>query len=822
MTLLESIHDPLSSQAIPDGEAGRRDLQWLAPFLRYAMGVYLRRDGEAPKARQLLLSTVESVYGSQHRQAVLESLEDLAQEDGEPEIPQSHVKDLSDEEKLLVAVLLVYVGTVDKDWTGRQHAYLDNLMEALSFFDAAAVRGWLLGTWPRDRYRKMDTPLKKWTSSDRRLPRRLAARVVGFAKQNRRIDVTPDEFRSLWDQVMEEVTDMREAASALGPAFHKEVERSIDALRALKDIRVVVLGEFNVGKSTIINRLLGRPEFMPTDTLPSTSGIIEITEGSDETYHRADATTRDSLKEVPREAFHSGAGNADARSRDGNTEDQPKAHAVERWRVTLPKSILGSEERVALVDTPGLNEDPIRDELAQREAQGAHASVLVIDASQPLTQYERELVEIMAGQIRGMTVVLNKADQASSNEAVSRAKERVLDHLSKYGLTDDQVVAFSATNSVSEGNDSSLATVSELRNSVRQVALRNVTPVRYGQLLDEVERLSRALEQKLNHREGQLSKGVEELREEKEERESEKKRCEIAIDRMTAQVQQQGETAAIFLSTEFEKRWPDIVQDVKDSKENWDTEVNPLFSPKEAARDIAADAEEVLVGRVKMWANEEAKSILEDHLERILHQVKQDLEEVSEYVQRAQGLDSEEIVTQVISSASSEVFGTDDIGMNIKDGFQAALMVVVSAVVGYIIADVVLFYILSIISGFLNPWLLAGAAVAGLAVLAVGGKEAVYRKIKTKIADKLESELTSRSMKEDLRDGLRDKVEETFRDFAMAIRGEASSYLEEAEHQFEKVMDQLEDEEVEMEDVLSDVDELRERRHRLVDLVEAA
>jgi gas vesicle protein len=291
---------------------------------------------------------------------------------------------------------------------------------------------------------------------------------------------------------------------------------------------------------------------------------------------------------------------------------------------------------------------------------------------------------------------------------------------------------------------------------------------------------------------------------------------------MTAQVQQQGETAAIFLSTEFEKRWPDIVQDVKDSKENWDTEVNPLFSPKEAARDIAADAEEVLVGRVKMWANEEAKSILEDHLERILHQVKQDLEEVSEYVQRAQGLDSEEIVTQVISSASSEVFGTDDIGMNIKDGFQAALMVVVSAVVGYIIADVVLFYILSIISGFLNPWLLAGAAVAGLAVLAVAGKEAVYRKIRTKIADKLESELTSRSMKEDLRDGLRDKVEETFRDFAMAIRGEASSYLEEAEHQFEKVMDQLEDEEVEMEDVLSDVDELRERRHRLVDLVEAA
>jgi metal-dependent amidase/aminoacylase/carboxypeptidase family protein len=142
--------------------------------------------------------------------------------------------------------------------------------------------------------------------------------------------------------------------------------------------------------------------------------------------------------------------------------------------------------------------------------------------------------------------------------------------------------------------------------------------------------------------------------------------------------------------------------------------------------------------------------------------------------------------------------------------------------VGYIIADVVLFYILSIISGFLNPWLLAGAAVAGLAVLAVGGKEAVYRKIKTKIADKLESELTSRSMKEDLRDGLRDKVEETFRDFAMAIRGEASSYLEEAEHQFEKVMDQLEDEEVEMEDVLSDIDELRERRHRLVDLVEAA
>ena len=832
MEVVQLIQEDLPDTVISKDGSESPEAMWATLFLKYGMEVYDRRDGDAPKARSLLRETAEAVYGSASARVVLTTLQRNARDDTSHPRSDEDVADLASREKTLLGVLLVYLAATDRHWSQAQHVYLDKVIPHLLPMDAADIHGWLAGSWPKERYRVLDAPLKQWAETERSLPRRLAAFALGFAKQNRRVKVTPDEFVALWERTHASIDAMQDVACTLGPAFSKEIERSRNVLQQMRNIRIVVLGEFNVGKSSLINRLIGREGFMPTDSLPSTSGIIEITKGDAERYFLADPHSRKSLKQVPREQFHKKAGDANARSLasvqlsdlaeaaeswlNGIDED---AQRVKQWRVELPQRVFSGDQRVTLVDTPGLNEDPVRDELARHEARGAHASVIVMNTAQPLTQYERDLFEIMAGQARGMTIVLNKADLAESPNDVRRARKRVFDHLSRFGICEEQVIAFSALRSEERRKGNLSVTVTELKQTIESVALDNVTPVCYGQLLDEVQRLSNAFTRKLNTREAELECDIRQLQEEREKREREQAQARIDIDTMTTRVRTMGETAAVLLSDAFEKAWPEIIDDLKASKDTWDTDQNPVFHPKKAAKEIADDAEKKLVGRIKIWSREEATPLLEDQSSKIIDQIERDLERVAQYIERVQGVEANEVTTRAISAASSGVFGVEDIRVNGK--VQAAILIIVSLIVGYIIADIVLYYILSVIAGFLNPWLLAVAVVLALGVFLTGGREAVYRRIKGKVADKLEEKLTSRSIREDLRDGLRDQVEDVFKDFANAIRDEATSYVDESKHQFELVVEQMENASLEKEDIQENIRALREEVQCLEDLAQA-
>jgi GTP-binding protein EngB required for normal cell division len=801
--LTNAIHETAGIQSLPEKSIQNNDQHWAVAVLRYGLGVYIRKDDESPVARQLLEQTARSVYGDDCWKRALGKLESEAQ--NTETVPDERLEgiDGDDREKALVAATLVYLAVVDQDWTKAQQDYLSHVIPQLIAIDAAELLNWMHGTWPRDRYRFLDQPLEFWTTGTRKLARKHAASILGFAKQNRRVDVTPEEFRDQWETVRSHLRGLKPLSQQLGPAFVSEVERSIRALQQMKQIRVVVLGEFNVGKSTLVNRLLGLPGFMPTDGLPSTSGIIEVRSGEQERYLCKNAAGEE-YEEVRKQAFSQQAGNANELSLASATGGDTDNRSVRQWKVYVPETVLTGEQEVALVDTPGLNEDPLRDELSKREARTAHAAVLVMDAGQPLTQYEQELLEVMAGQIRGLTVVLNKVDTVAQDVARG-AKTRVLEHLERYGLREDQIVLFNAEDPGVGGGVGE----KELTERIRAVAVENVTPVRYGQLANEVDRLGRALRQQLDHYEKKVQQTVEELQEERERRDAKRQQCRAKIQSVEEVVRQAGQDAARHLSFKLEKDWPEIVEKLKQSKSNWSTEKNPLWSPKKAAKDIAEDAESNLVGLVKSWAHEQGEPVFRDRIESMMKQIRDDLEEIADYVEEAQGMDADDVVSHLIERASGDAFDEPDLDFDLKDGFQAALMVVVSAAVGYIVADVVLYYMLSLIAGLLNPWLIAAAATAALTILVTSGKVAMYRKVKDKVADKIEEELTSEAVKNELRDGVQEKVEETFDSFGRSIRKQANSYVEEAEHQFEKVVQDLENTRDEKEEIQNRIRDLR-------------
>jgi GTP-binding protein EngB required for normal cell division len=831
-SISRAAYDTLSAadkQTLDDLNADRAGLEeriqdeglsWAVAFLKFGMDLHVRREGNAPKARQLLVQSARTVYGDDANGAVLRALEQQATQDAAAdETDWSEWTDLLDAtepgpDSMLVALLLVFSSIVDRHWSDAQKVYLHAVVPSLLPLDAAELRGWLVGSWSADRYRMLDGEVDAIADGSSSLRARLAGKVLAFSKQNRDLDITPEEFNALRDAVGNHLHTMRDAAQALGASYVRRVQQTLDVIDDLKRIRVVVLGEFNVGKSTLVNRVLCRPDFMPTDGLPSTSGIIEITSGERETFARKNARQDDAYEPVSPRQFYEKAGDANRQSVEEAQAHEANGQAVQYWRVTISGDLITAEEQVTLVDTPGLNEDPMRDKLSRLEARSAHAAILVMDASQPLTQYERQLVNTLSGQIRGLLVVLNKADRVSE-DAARRSKQRVLDHLGPLGLREEQVVLFSANQTLGNGTPSAGISADTLNATIQKTASTNVTPVRYGRLMDAVERCSQMLSQQLGHQETRLRQSLEELEGEKKQREKERKRCENLIGNLKKFIEKEGRKTSQAVAENFRESWPGIIEKLEDSRSEWDTDINPITSPKKATEDIASDAEESLIKIVERWANSEASEILKTNFEEILEGIHKRLKDVAKYIGGIQGIDGDSIIVEIIQRSVKEAFNVDDLSVK---GFKIRYLIIsiVAALVPQIITSIVFGTIASIIAFLINPFVLASIAISAIGLSIFIGVARTLERIKSEVAKVVSSKLGNKKVMKKIEKKIKSAFTNKFDALALAVAEEASSYVEEAEHQFENMIAQLKAEEDQKEKTQRRIDTLRKEIGQLV------
>jgi len=214
-------------------------------------------------------------------------------------------------------------------------------------------------------------------------------------------------------------------------------ERSVRDLAAAR-VRVaqdrfnlVVLGEFKRGKSTLINALLGR-SVLPTAVIPLTSVVTAI-----------------------------GAGDHDrlvVRYVDGREEDRPLSEisdyvtegrnpgnrlGVELARVELDHDLLAAG--LELVDTPGIGSIHSHNTAVAREfLPRVDAAICVLDAGQPLSQAERELLLELTERVPRLLIVINKIDHlepADRDVAVEFIRSALRDLI---GDDDTEVFAVSA------------------------------------------------------------------------------------------------------------------------------------------------------------------------------------------------------------------------------------------------------------------------------------------------------------------------------------------------------------------------------------------
>ncbi|MFA5594780.1 MAG: dynamin family protein [Trueperaceae bacterium] len=160
-----------------------------------------------------------------------------------------------------------------------------------------------------------------------------------------------------------------------------------DVRTALADLdglfMLVVAGEFNAGKSSLVNALLGE-RVMPEGVTPTTDRVTLITYGPEA-----------------------------SESSDG-------PNVVRR---TYPNPLL---DAVAFVDTPGTNAIVAKhQELSERFVPRADLVVFVTSADRPFTQSERTFLELIASWGRKVIMVVNKFDILEQEDE----RRKVLDYV---------------------------------------------------------------------------------------------------------------------------------------------------------------------------------------------------------------------------------------------------------------------------------------------------------------------------------------------------------------------------------------------------------
>jgi small GTP-binding protein len=202
-----------------------------------------------------------------------------------------------------------------------------------------------------------------------------------------------------------------------------ETTAALSALAAERSrpVRIAIVGEFNAGKSTFINALVGA-DIAPTGVLPTTATLHHL-------RYAQDSIARIVLMPDP-------ASPRRARERIVPVADlraalKTEVPHVKRVEILLP---IASLTRVEILDTPGFNApDESHAEAARDAFEEADAVIWLIDAAQPMKSTERVVLEEARAQKLPVQILVNKADRLSPDD-LAKVMELVVSSLREIGI----------------------------------------------------------------------------------------------------------------------------------------------------------------------------------------------------------------------------------------------------------------------------------------------------------------------------------------------------------------------------------------------------
>jgi GTP-binding protein EngB required for normal cell division len=194
------------------------------------------------------------------------------------------------------------------------------------------------------------------------------------------------------------------------------------ATERARPLRLAIVGEFNAGKSTFINALMGA-EVAPTGVLPTTATLHHLRWAPDPFAKVLFAKGCEPGERIV--ALH------DLRSVLAASDPV----SVRRVEIGMPIATLVTVE---ILDTPGFNaSDPQHSQVARAAFEEADVAVWLFDATQAMKNSERDVLEEAKAAGLPVQILVNKVDRLVPSDV-----ERVLGNV-RAGLADIGIASWS-------------------------------------------------------------------------------------------------------------------------------------------------------------------------------------------------------------------------------------------------------------------------------------------------------------------------------------------------------------------------------------------
>ncbi|WP_039831103.1 dynamin family protein [Nocardiopsis valliformis] len=195
---------------------------------------------------------------------------------------------------------------------------------------------------------------------------------------------------------------------------------------------VIIMGEFNSGKTTTVNALLGE-KVLPVSGKPTTAVLTVVKWGQERRatlYPLEPGDRPEEGKPVDPDELHHHI-TIDA----GATAPRTWGRAEVEWPLDLCRN------NVEIIDSPGLNEDEARSRITLEHTTSADAVVFVVSALQGLSQSEREVIDhnLCMFEHDNLYLLVNRINQVE--DEVEEVRADLLARAKEYwGLDEDRVL----------------------------------------------------------------------------------------------------------------------------------------------------------------------------------------------------------------------------------------------------------------------------------------------------------------------------------------------------------------------------------------------
>ena len=410
-----------------------------------------------------------------------------------------------------------------------------------------------------------------------------------------------------------------------------------DLVRKLEEDRfhLVVVGEFNHGKSTFVNALLGE-NALPVGVTPTTAAIHHIRYAD---KPEATVVFRSGRKEpLPFEQVREFAvGGARALSVHNASVPAPEAEAdeVDYVEVGYPATLL--KERILLVDTPGVNDLSLqRADITYSYIPRADAVLFLLDAGQILKESERVFLEekLLKASRDKIVFVITKWDLLSPSEreeALAYAKNQ----LARF-VRDPIVFPVSAEQALS--GSAATSGLGELVSHLTRFLAEERGRILLDNALGEGISVISLLEKGVNARRRALSMTAEEIDRRIALLEKDLIGQAGTLEQRRSHIREEVSGLKVGVRKDLERFVDEVVQKIPDVIDNAKADELKQYLPS------------FLEETFRKWAEEESKEIagkLEDLAERTIALVREDAHDATERVGETLGTDMKRLDVQV-------------------------------------------------------------------------------------------------------------------------------------------------------------------------------